>query len=368
MNGNEQNCLKCGKEIVEDYYQCDVCTKKIHIECSKLSSSEVRCMPLQKRLLIFSCDNCKEVIKGIPKLLLLMEDVKKQLEYVKNQNSQITPPLPTMSTKKYSEVVRKTQEEVIVVIPKDKKQDSTTTKKDIEEQIDPSTIGAQVSRVKYIRDGGVAISCTKREDINKISQNITQKMNNKYEIKVPEKKNPKLKIINLEKKMTENQDILLENIVLQNGITTDEGNKSMKVIKIYEDKRKKSNTVILEVDLNTYKQISRREVLHIGWRKCRFFDYVNIIQCYKCWKFGHMSGECTNSDVICPKCSENHKIEVCKSSNEICVNCKYAKEVLKMPHIDFLHTAFNRKCESYQRIFQQLQTRVEYPDMFGNNK
>lgn len=200
-------------------------------------------MPLQKRLLIFSCNDCKEVMKRIPKLLILMEEVKKQLENVKDQNNQINPAIPTMSTKKYSEA--------LIVIHKDKKQYSTVTKKVIENQINPSTIGAQVSRVKYIRDGGVAISCTTKEDINNLSQNITQRMKDKYELKVPERKNPKLKIMNLEKKMTEDRDILIENIVLQNGLRLNE-NRSMKVISIYEDKRNRSHSVILEIDLNTH--------------------------------------------------------------------------------------------------------------------
>lgn len=119
MDGNEEKCLKCGKKVVEEYYQCDVCSNKIHVDYSKLSSCEVRCMPLQKRLLIFSCDNCKEVIKSTPKLLILMEDVKQTLASIKDQNGQ-TPPLPVMPIRKYSEVVGKNTDEVLVVMPKDK--------------------------------------------------------------------------------------------------------------------------------------------------------------------------------------------------------------------------------------------------------
>lgn len=78
-----------------------------------------------------------------------------------------------------------------------------------------------MSRVKFIRDGGVAITCSKKQDISNISHTIKEKMKNGYEIKVPEKKNPKIKIINLEKKMIEDHEVLIERIILQNSIKTE---------------------------------------------------------------------------------------------------------------------------------------------------
>lgn len=359
MVGDErQHCLKCKNKIEGECYQCDICHEKIHVGCSNLSASEVKCMPLQKRLLIFSCDSCKEVLKKIPTLVTLLEDVKHHLASMNSSNSQCP-----VSTQKYSEVIKKKQE-VIVIKPKDKNKGSSSTKKAIEEQIDPKSIGAEVSKIKFVREGGIAISCTGRDDITNISNSIRDKMSRDYEIKVPEKKNPRLKITNIEKKLMQNYDTLIESIILQNGITTEENQRVMKVLSTYEDRRRKLNVAIVEVDEVTYSQISRRDVLHIGWRRCRYFDHVNIIQCFKCWKFGHIAQQCKNREVICPKCSQNHKKEECTSEVEICTNCKHAKEVLKIANIDYHHSAYNRKCEAFKRLFEQLQLRVSYPDVF----
>lgn len=292
MVGNEQNCNKCKKDIRDNYYQCDICNEKVHTGCANLSSSETRCMPLQKKMLFFACDDCKCVLKNIPKLVLLMEEVKEQLRDIKSSNpNQLQQPLRVpyseiTQRKKHEDPVKK-NEEVIVVKPKDKQQDSLTTKKAIERQINPSSIGAEVSRVKFVRDGGIAISCTKKDDIKNISHNIRDKMSTEYDIELPEKKNPKIKIINIEKHLVEDHDVLIETIILQNRLKTEE-DKLLKILHCYEDKRRKTETVILEVDPKTYDQLNQKEVLHIGWRKCRFFDHINIIQCYKCYKFGHI--------------------------------------------------------------------------------
>lgn len=365
MVGNEEICLGCNNIIGEDYYKCDVCTQKIHLECAGLSSSETRCMPLQRRTLVFCCDDCKTVIKKIPSLVILMEEVKQQLLKLEHQPVQVSVPhIP-----KYNEVVRgKRPEEVVVIKPLDKQQDSLTTKRAVEAQINPSTIGAEVSRVKFIRDGGIAISCEKAEDIISISEGVKNCLGGKYEVKVPQKKVPKLKIVNIEKKLLENSNDeygeFIEKLVLQNSISTEQGKSNIKVISTYEDKRRKSNVAIVQTDENVYNQIAKKEVLFIGWRKCRYFEHVNVVQCYKCWRFGHMARECRSSQVICPKCSGNHRLEDCDREVEICVNCKHAKEVLKIPNIDYNHTAFNRKCDAYKRIFEQLQRRVNYPETF----
>lgn len=364
-NGAGERCSKCEREIDSDYYLCDICSSKIHPTCAQLSSSEVRCMPIQKRTLIYACNGCKDVLKKIPSFINLMEEVGKQLSTVAEMNkAQMSLTLPPM---KCAEVAKKKKvEEVVVIKPKDKTQDSSKTKKVIEEKINPIALGAEVSRIKYVREGGVAISCTNKEDLKNISENIEKKLNKEYKINIPEKKNPRLKVINIEKKLIGDLEKLIDSIVIQNNIDTNEDTKIVKILSAYEDKKRKTGTIILEVDHNTYKLINKKEVLYIGWRRCRYFEHVNVVQCYKCWKFGHMAQQCTGANIVCPKCSENHKQDECKSETNICVNCRYASDVLKIPHVDYQHTAYDRKCEAYKKIFEQLQMRVNYPDTYDN--
>lgn len=44
--------------------------------------------------------------------------------------------------------------------------------------------------LKYLRESGISISCTKKDDFKTISDEILNKLSKKYKIQVPEKKNP----------------------------------------------------------------------------------------------------------------------------------------------------------------------------------
>ncbi|KAL3278070.1 hypothetical protein HHI36_013414 [Cryptolaemus montrouzieri] len=74
---------------------------------------------------------------------------------------------------KYSDAVKKSSQETIVEKPK-KDQQSSATKLEIQNKIDPSTLGIEVTKVKHTRNGGVAISCTNKEDVKNISENIKE--------------------------------------------------------------------------------------------------------------------------------------------------------------------------------------------------
>ena len=129
-----------------------------------------------------------------------------------------------------------------------------------------------------------------------------------------------------------------------------------------KQKKCKPNT-ILQVDTKTYNQIRRKSVLYIDWRTCYYTDYVHLIQCYKCWKFGHLAKNCKNGNDICPKCAGEHKLEDCNTEQVVCVNWKHASQTLKIPNINFNHAAYNKDCEAYKRVFNQLQQKVNYFDI-----
>lgn len=134
----------------------------------------------------------------------------------------------------------------------------------------------------------------------------------------------------------------------------------LKVVYKYKTKlQRKPNSinVILELDPKAHKEIEGREVLYVGWRTCKFEDYINVVQCFRCWRFGHMARECKRGDQVCADCGGGHKN--CGSEVKKCVNCKFASEVLKVPNVQYDHAAYDRKCVAYKRIYEQLQTKVK---------
>lgn len=62
---SELECIKCKikstlKDTKNPIFPCDSCRRYYCGECSLLNASEVRCMPIQKRSLIFNCQQCRD--------------------------------------------------------------------------------------------------------------------------------------------------------------------------------------------------------------------------------------------------------------------------------------------------------------------
>ncbi|CAH1107816.1 unnamed protein product [Psylliodes chrysocephalus] len=96
-------CLKCDLSLTEEdkVINYDSCRDPFHLkECSGLCASEVRAIVLQKRVLIFFCDECVSSFKIIPLLLnkisklenevkTLKEDMKKLNEVTKLDTQEV---------------------------------------------------------------------------------------------------------------------------------------------------------------------------------------------------------------------------------------------------------------------------------------
>lgn len=216
--------------------------------------------------------------------------------------------------------------------------------------------------MKFIMDGGVAISCgCDGKDLVAISETIKNQLGKDYEVIIPQKKCPKVKIVNIEGKLLNDREDFIDKIVLQNAINTDMSHRKISVITHYKGNQGKES-VILEVDPNTYSLMQKKDRLSIGWKSYKFFDHINVKQCFKCYKFGHLAKECKSETVICAKCAGNHKIGECQSNDVRCANCKYAAEVLKIPNVSFDHHGYDKKCAAYKRIYNQIEQKIYYPN------
>ncbi|KAK3884713.1 hypothetical protein Pcinc_011031 [Petrolisthes cinctipes] len=73
---------------------------------------------------------------------------------------------------------------------------------------------------------------------------------------------------------------------------------------------------------------------------CEFDQWFNIIQCHKCYKYGHETKTCT-APQICSKCSEEgHFYTHCSKSTSTCPNCQGP------------HTAISGECPSRKHLLK----------------
>lgn len=82
-------CIKCNSIIsgVEKCIQCDSCRVWLHLteQCSGLSGREIQAVSIQKRTVLFFCDECKSAIKRVPYLLLKIENLENEVKKLREE-------------------------------------------------------------------------------------------------------------------------------------------------------------------------------------------------------------------------------------------------------------------------------------------
>ena len=90
------------------------------------------------------------------------------------------------------------------------------------------------------------------------------------------------------------------------------------VTKTIDGAKRKTGLVIL-----TFRLAHLPKKLKAGFLYCTVWPYVpNPIRCYKCQKFGHLSGFCSSRDTICGTCGEKEHEGTGCLNTPCCVNCK----------------------------------------------
>lgn len=423
-------CSGCKKhnvnkdELGDKCFHCDLCKAGLCEKCAAkvFSATELRVLQLKKdRRLMYTCGLCwqkvqtgrtqeehirevleeqlqkydgmyetffkKKLAEDRASVKMLEEEnrrIKETLEEIKNLSSLGNQKLENEirelkekmmnvrdgTNKRIPEVKSYNQalkQETIVVKPKDEKQSSSVTKQEVEKRVNPMDLGLGIARIKYVNKGGVALNCA-REGMNfdAVCTDLESKLGQQYEVKKLEKKNPKIKIFNVYKKDAEDADELAEKIIKQNSLT---GDAYVKVDYKYSARDDKFVNVIVDIDAETLLQLRNKdkEVINIGWKMCKFIDYLHVVQCYKCNRWGHVSKYCRSETEICSRCTGEHISKDCESSVLKCSNCKHATEVLKVPNIDSNHSALDKSCAVYKRIIQQVEQKINYPEGYTVN-
>ena len=90
------------------------------------------------------------------------------------------------------------------------------------------------------------------------------------------------------------------------------------VTKTIDGTKRKTGHIIL-----TFRRAQLPAELKAGFLPCKVYPYIpNPMRCYKCQKFGHLSGFCKSRDTICATCGEKEHDEADCLNPPCCVNCK----------------------------------------------
>lgn len=320
----------------------------------------------------------KEIIKGeleevkreLKKEIksMLGEIVKNELEGIRQELKELKEVIQGRNGEAMEEERRnyagavcvKKKENVIIVKPK-KQQESEETKKLMKEKINITEMAIGVTKLKKGNRGTVILGCDGETEMENLKTTVQNKLGKDYSILEPKGTKPKIKVINVaEEEMELEEEKLLDTIMRQNKLEERREELYMRIIKKITKESNRSGegsgSLIIELDDKTHDIIIRRELINIGWRKCRIFNYHNVKRCFRCWGFHHIARNCMRKEA-CHKCAGEHSANECNTKKRKCVNCMYKIKSFNLK-INDEHDALSRECPSFLKALEEEKKRT----------
>lgn len=285
---------------------------------------------------------------------ILVTQVSQQTEMIRElqmQTSTINKCQNLPQTESFADKVKKA--DPVVIIRPNTKQNNKETRCDVKNAFNPTD--AAILNLKNARSGAVIVECKNKKAAEQLASQAKCKLGNKYAVEEPNKKLPRIKIVNMDEQFEPEE--LEARIRAQNNDIVSTKSK-LNVLDIKNGKYKDTFMAYIEIDGETFESVLRAGFLSIGWKRCRVFDAINVIRCFKCNKFNHKAADC-KGNITCSKCSGPHDTKACEIDSFTCSNCKFAVEKLKMK-IDTNHPAWSRECPVYRKKLEMQQKKTNF--------
>ncbi|XP_058465695.1 uncharacterized protein LOC131439098 [Malaya genurostris] len=271
-----------------------------------------------------------------------------------SHSSESTSSLPSTEVA-CNETIMKMKQTVLFK-PK-KTQPIEATKQIIREKFDPVTFS--VKEVQYRNTGEVSVRCDSNERALKLIDSAKTLLHENYDIELLRPLRPRLKIVGITDELSEEE--IVEKIKLQNNLPE---TSYLKVIRVLNKQTRNNSglTVIAETDALSFYQLTKLQRINIGWERCKVFEVVDVMRCYKCSEYGHKAATCVKQ-LCCPKCAEAHEANECVSDIAKCINCHNQNEnlnALNTEKLDISHHSWSSQCPLYKKRLEKAKLRIDY--------
>nr|CAI5829458.1 unnamed protein product [Callosobruchus analis] len=265
------------------------------------------------------------------------------------------------SSLSYSEILsnipRKQSTSVLIIKSKNGKDDNIDVMNTIKSNINPSSENIMIERTKLVKNG-MLVTCCDGKSLEKLKTIVDKQFSNKFDSFVPKRFKPRLLVSDVDKSV-ESKEEFLNMLVQNNQYLSDKDIKVVSMIKL-----KFSLNVILEVEPEVRKHILSTGYILTSWQKCYVRDYVVVVRCFNCCRFGHFKKDC-KSKTVCSICSGDHDFRQCQSRRNLCINCSASNNYMKKTFkkftlLDTNHAAFDLKCPSFLKRCELLKSRIDY--------
>lgn len=337
---------------------CFICKAPWHIKCDprnpksrSVQNIQADVQKVAKYGYQFICEGCtsssSQVFSLLSRLGTAMDSLTSRVIEIESHLSRTN----TCEKKgeSYADVLisEKQSENVILISSTEREVNKDIVREKIDSSVSPEDF--QISEFKSLSNNKVLIK-SKGDKIVKLVEDVKDNLGADYDVKVIDKKKPKLKIVGLRNDTDLSEDQIVSAIKAQNIFVKD--SDDIKVIKKYPSGKDQSSvTIIIEVDMHLHKLFMQSHYAYIRWNRCHVFDATQVARCYKCSRLSHIEHECRN-EICCPNCANNHRLKECKCKELKCINCHEANVKYNLKY-DIKHAASDPKCESMLRILKR---------------
>lgn len=201
----------------------------------------------------------------------------------------------------------------------------------------------------------VTNECKSKDDVERTTALLNDKLNKDYHVEIQTVKSPRLKIVDVDNNM--NMDNLAEDIKNRNSYML---NGDFSIISDYKNTMNQ-RIVVLEVSANIYSIIVNNGYkIYVGYQCCRMTDVFNLNLCFKCGRLNHSGKNCKN-ETKCLKCSGNHLTKNCDSEVLKCVNCAFYNCKFNQNRCTDHYPNDTNKCDYLKFRINKLLNTFDYP-------
>lgn len=369
-------CDVCGGKNRE-VFNCDGCRTGLCRTCAGLTSSEVKVLQLNTRVMIFHCKRCltfetctllgntiedkTQIIAGKDEIISLLKKQIEDLENVQKNSNTVSmtysSALSTSGKQVQGKVAINSNSPSLIIKPK-LNQDIKKIETDLKQNIKPSDLKIAVRGTRSTSNGHLIVKCRNKQDLDALKKEAEKKLTG-YEIEIPKLRRPRIKIPGYDGKQI-SKDELESCIREQNQFIDQKDELKVTFLRKVRDRY----TIFAECSSSLFQRFMNVGKVFIGWERYPVYEDISVTRCFNCQEPFHKGDSCPNQP-CCEKCSGAHGSRDCRNdSQKQCKNCINTNSKHKLNYKTD-HGANDPDCPSYRYLLSVLRSKIDYGTING---
>ena len=250
----------------------------------------------------------------------------------------------------------------VLIVKAKSSPDKTKVKESVQKVLHP--VKDPVRLLKVTAGGDVVLICNDAESIDVVKTKVVDAIGSSFDVSEPKELQPRLKIVGFEPEYCDKNQFLDAFSSQNKDIVNDESQVQM----IQDPKQQLSGkrlcTAIIGVDMNTFKRALTKQKVYIGWSSCAVYEHIDVVRCFKCQEYNHISANCKSAAAVCCFCSESHDgVKECPHKGDEksfkCANCCKANAKYGL-NIDVSHSVMSQQCPVLRKKIEQKKKNIRY--------